>query len=471
MPRSVGLAVILARLDRRPRATAQELKAGAAAEVLTADDAMVIGGGIGPGQGQGSGGRAARVGRGDRGRPRRQGRPGRLRRPDDRARRPRPGRPADRAGDRHPVRPRPDQRDPHAPRPDDRHGPRLRARGGVHPAGRGQDRPGGREGRRPARAGRRSCSGSARSRRSARTAGCCSATGRSTGSAAHDDAVRPTGPFDPELPVLAFRRPDGGLEAVLFNHSTHTIGTQKPGRPLAVVLRAGRAGAREGAGRDVPLLRGGLGLDAQPRRAGARGDLPHPAGRRRRPRCGPATRPVDRVDAIRKEITVKVRHFDEDGGRPGRRRLLHEADQGPGRRPSPSIETFRAMRRQARAPAGGVAQDLGAGRPDRRRGDRGRPRRVLHGAGPGDQAALAVPLHVCLRAGQRLHRLHPRPARASTAAATRSGPACTASSSRGRASGSSPRPSTCWGGCTPRSANGRDRVDRPGAFAIPADNG
>jgi hypothetical protein len=37
--------------------------------------------------------------------------------------------------------------------------------------------------------------------------------------------VRPTGPFDPELPVLAFVRPDGKPEAVLFNHSTHTIGT------------------------------------------------------------------------------------------------------------------------------------------------------------------------------------------------------------------------------------------------------
>ena len=45
----------------------------------------------------------------------------------------------------------------------------------------------------------------------------------------YDDAMRPTGPFDPELPVLAFRRGDGGLEAALFNHSTHTIGTQKPG--------------------------------------------------------------------------------------------------------------------------------------------------------------------------------------------------------------------------------------------------
>src|SRR4051794_18181998 len=43
------------------------------------------------------------------------------------------------------------------------------------------------------------------------------------------DAVRPTGPFDPQLPVLAFRKPDGSLEAVLFNHSTHTIGALTPG--------------------------------------------------------------------------------------------------------------------------------------------------------------------------------------------------------------------------------------------------
>jgi hypothetical protein len=43
------------------------------------------------------------------------------------------------------------------------------------------------------------------------------------------DAVRPTGPFDPQLPVLAFRSPEKKLQAVLFNHSTHTIGTGKPG--------------------------------------------------------------------------------------------------------------------------------------------------------------------------------------------------------------------------------------------------
>ncbi len=42
-------------------------------------------------------------------------------------------------------------------------------------------------------------------------------------------AVRPTGPFDPQLPVWAFRSGDGVLRAVIYNHSTHTIGTRLPG--------------------------------------------------------------------------------------------------------------------------------------------------------------------------------------------------------------------------------------------------
>ena len=39
------------------------------------------------------------------------------------------------------------------------------------------------------------------------------------------DAVRPTGPFDPQLPVFAFRNADDQLQALMYNHSTHTIGT------------------------------------------------------------------------------------------------------------------------------------------------------------------------------------------------------------------------------------------------------
>lgn len=42
-----------------------------------------------------------------------------------------------------------------------------------------------------------------------------------------DDAVRPTGPFDPELPVLSFVTAEKKAPiATIFNHSTHTIGTR-----------------------------------------------------------------------------------------------------------------------------------------------------------------------------------------------------------------------------------------------------
>ncbi|MGQ9597263.1 MAG: hypothetical protein ACUVQY_09075 [Thermoproteota archaeon] len=44
-----------------------------------------------------------------------------------------------------------------------------------------------------------------------------------------DDALRPTGPFDPDLPIFLFRRGDGNPEALIFNHSTHNIGAKNPG--------------------------------------------------------------------------------------------------------------------------------------------------------------------------------------------------------------------------------------------------
>ena len=43
------------------------------------------------------------------------------------------------------------------------------------------------------------------------------------------DAIRPTGSFDPELPVIAFMNNEKKPEGVLFNHSTHTIGARKRG--------------------------------------------------------------------------------------------------------------------------------------------------------------------------------------------------------------------------------------------------
>ena len=45
--------------------------------------------------------------------------------------------------------------------------------------------------------------------------------------AMHDESemVRPTGPHDADLPVVAFRRPSGRLAGALFFHGTHNIGT------------------------------------------------------------------------------------------------------------------------------------------------------------------------------------------------------------------------------------------------------
>ncbi|MGP0062049.1 MAG: hypothetical protein ACLQGP_00420 [Isosphaeraceae bacterium] len=160
----------------------------------------------------------------------------------------------------------------------------------------------------------------------------------------YDDALRPTGPFDPELPVLAFRRKDGGLEAALFNHSTHTIGTQKPGvrSPSFYGLAA----------QELEKEKGGTFLFFE----GASGSThnlgvaPVEATYRIRQAVAAALdaalpRPVDEVVAIRKEITVKVRHFDEAQDDRAVSAYCNKRIKDTAWAQS-TIETFRAMRRR-----------------------------------------------------------------------------------------------------------------------------
>jgi len=167
----------------------------------------------------------------------------------------------------------------------------------------------------------------------------------------HDDAVRPTGPFDPELPVLAFRRPDGGSEAVLFNHSTHTIGTHKPGvRSPSFYGLAAQSLEKEKGGTflffegasgsthnlDVPTPEATLRIKAAVAKALAAAE----------------PRPVDRVRGLRQEIAVKVRHFNEaDDDRAATLYCTKRIKDPAGARKV--IETFRAMRREL-APRQGV---------------------------------------------------------------------------------------------------------------------
>jgi neutral ceramidase len=124
-----------------------------------------------------------------------------------------------------------------------------------------------------------------------------------------DDAVRPTGPFDPELPVLSFRGPDGKPRATLFNHSTHTIGARTGGRSpsfyglAAQELEAERGGVflfLEGASGSTHNLSVPTG-EAVLRIKAAVADALDRA----------APKPVARVAAVKKPFTFKVRAFNE----------------------------------------------------------------------------------------------------------------------------------------------------------------
>jgi neutral ceramidase len=160
----------------------------------------------------------------------------------------------------------------------------------------------------------------------------------------HDDAVRPTGPFDPELPVFVFRRPAGSLEAVLFNHSTHTIGTHKSGvRSPSFYGLAAQSLEKERGGTFL-FFEGASGsthnLDVATREATYR--IAHAVAAALE---AAEPRAVSRVGALRKEITVKVRQFDEAAD--DRAVTLYCTRRISDRAVAQSvINTFRTMRRQ-----------------------------------------------------------------------------------------------------------------------------
>ncbi len=224
-----------------------------------------------------------------------------------------------------------------------------------------------------------------------------------------DDALRPTGPFDPELPVLAFRRQDGGLEAVLFNHSTHTIGTHKPGvRSPSFYGLAAQALEKEKGGTflffegasgsthnlDVLATEATVRIQQAVERALESGSTP--IGRQSATDCGKRSRSAS-VTLMRRPRNVPSRP------------IAHKRIKDPASAKS-TIETFRAMRKRL-APLQGQERktwvqviligDVAIV---------GVPGEFFTVLGQEIKRALAVPLYVRLRAGQRLHRLHSRPA-------------------------------------------------------------
>ena len=129
---------------------------------------------------------------------------------------------------------------------------------------------------------------------------------------AADAGAKPTGPFDPQLPLLDFRGPDGKSRALIFNHSTHTIGT-RAGKdirsPSFYGLAAqdletslgGRVAFLEGASGSTHVIDGMPVFLAIERMKQAVLDA----------RSKATHRPVTRLVSLKKPFTYRIRTFDD----------------------------------------------------------------------------------------------------------------------------------------------------------------
>ena len=126
-----------------------------------------------------------------------------------------------------------------------------------------------------------------------------------------DHFVRPTGPFDPELPVLAFRDSAEKLRALIFNHSTHSIGTRQPGKRSPSFYGLAAQELENEFGATVCFLEGASGsthnLTLTANDAIARIKQ---AALESLAKAKP--RPVERMAGLKRPFKFKVRQFDEE---------------------------------------------------------------------------------------------------------------------------------------------------------------
>jgi len=122
--------------------------------------------------------------------------------------------------------------------------------------------------------------------------------------------VRPTGPFDPELPVLSFKDTNNKLLATIFNHSTHTIGARTPGKRSPSFYGLAAQELEEQFGGSFCFLEGASGsthnLMLKPDECVARIKAAvTDALNQVQPRQ------VAALAALRRPLKFRVRHFDE----------------------------------------------------------------------------------------------------------------------------------------------------------------
>lgn len=125
-----------------------------------------------------------------------------------------------------------------------------------------------------------------------------------------DDAVRPTGPFDTDLPVLVFEESSGTPVATVFNHATHTIGVRQAGRrsPAFYGLAAQELEREQGG---VHLFLQGASGSTHNLTLGADEMVLRVKEAVNRARAAADATPVARLAGIKEPFEFRVRSFEE----------------------------------------------------------------------------------------------------------------------------------------------------------------
>ena len=156
------------------------------------------------------------------------------------------------------------------------------------------------------------------------------------------DQGPPTGPFDPEMPVLAFKAPDGTYRAIIYNHSTHTIGTRRGNVRSPSFYGLAAQELEKELGTTVCFLEGASGSTHN-----ITGVPVAEAVRRfkqaiRRSLQQLEHRSVHRLAALKRPFVFTVRRFDEEQED---RKVVRYCRKYAGQRAEAFIRVFRDMRR------------------------------------------------------------------------------------------------------------------------------
>jgi hypothetical protein len=156
-----------------------------------------------------------------------------------------------------------------------------------------------------------------------------------------DDAVGPSGPFDPDLPVLVFRSPAGPMQALLFGHSTHTIGALDSSKRSPTFYGLVAQELEKELGGTAAFLEGA---------SGSTHNFIPPAEAFTKIKkavvetlAGVQPQKVDRLAALKRSFKFKVRTFDEAAEE---KAVNDYCTKRLGEHAEPVVEVFRTMRKE-----------------------------------------------------------------------------------------------------------------------------